>query len=310
MKPGLMRWIVFAAWLLVLIIITTSAYIRLSQAGFGCADWPSCYGRSLTPAAGQLIPEQSPLFWARALHRVAASAAGMLMALVVFVGWDSLQGAGARLAAAVSFALAAFLAWLGLMTPSSLPAVSLGNLLGGMAMVASLWWLHMRGRGRSSNSDRALLWIASAALVVQFVLGGLIGARHAALACTTLPACAGTWWPESVDWRLFDPFFSSSDLDVSFARLDALVMAHRYGAILVAAALCLLSVKALRRGARAAARGRLLLGMLGLQLLLGAGMVLAGFPLLLVLMHNLGAALLLASTVSLCWQDSTAGEGT
>jgi cytochrome c oxidase assembly protein subunit 15 len=309
MKPGFMRWLVFAALLLVLVLTTTSAYIRLSQAGFGCADWPACYGHSAeTPAAGQLIPERSPLFWAHALHRLAASSAGVLLLLIVFLGWDRLQGAGARLAAVATVALAGFLAWLGLFTPSSLPAVTLGNLLGGMAMVALLSWLHQRGRGEAGGAGRMLFWLAIAALALQIALGGLVGARHAALACTTLPACAGSWWPESADWRLFNPFFALSASDMTSEAPAALVMAHRFGAVLVATTVCALGVKAVRRGARAAAGGRLLLGMLGLQLLLGAGMVLANFPLPLALMHNLGAALLLAATVSLSWPDSRTQE--
>lgn len=309
MKPGPMRWLVLAALLLVLVITTTSAYIRLSQAGFGCADWPACYGHSVsTPSAGQLIPERSTLFWARALHRLAASSAGILLLLIVLLGWNTLQGAAARLAGVATVALAGFLAWLGLITPSNLPAVTIGNLLGGMSMLALLWWLHQRGRGESGRAGRMLLWLALAALALQIALGGMIGARHAVLSCVTLPACAGGWWPDSVDWRLFNPFFALSKSDTGSAAREALIMSHRYGAVLVATILCVLGVKAVQRGARVAARGWLLLGMLGLQMLLGAGMVLANFPLPLALLHNLCAALLLGATVGLSWQNSETQE--
>jgi heme a synthase len=304
-----MRWLVLAALLLVLVITTTSAYIRLSQAGLGCADWPACYGRSVSlPSAGQLIPERSTLFWARALHRLAASSAGILLLLIVFMGWDTLQGAAARLAAVATVALAGLLAGLGIFTPSNLPAVTLGNLLGGMTMAALLWWLHQRGRGESGRAGRMLLWLAFAALALQIALGGMIGARHATLACVTLPSCGGSWWPDSTDWRLFNPFFGLPASDKVSAALAPLAMAHRYGALLVAVILCALGVTAVRRGARAAVLGWVLLGMLGLQLLLGAAMVLANFPLPLALMHNLGAALLLGATVSLLWQHAATKE--
>lgn len=307
MKPGPIRGLVLAALLLVLVIITTSAYIRLSQAGFGCTDWPACYGRSTSaPAAGQLIPERSALFWARALHRLAASSAGILLLLIVFLGWDALQGAAARLAALATVALAGFLAWLGLITPSNLPAVTVGNLLGGMSMLALLWWLHQGSRG--SGAGRTLPLLALAALILQIALGGMIGARHAVLSCVTLPACAGGWWPDALDWRLFNPFLALSGSDLGPAAREALIMAHRYGAVLVAAILCVLGVKAVRRGALAATAGWLLLGLLGLQLLLGAGMVLADFPLPLALLHNLGAALLLGATAGLSWSKSEPRE--
>lgn len=307
MKPESMRWLILAALLLVVVITTTSAFIRLSQAGFGCADWPACYGRSVsTPSAGQLIPERSTLFWARALHRLAASSAGILLLLIVFLGWNTLQGATARLAALATVALAGFLAWLGLITPSNLPAVTVGNLLGGMTMLALLWWLHQRDR--DTGAGRTLHGLALAVLILQIALGGMIGARHAALSCVTLPACAGGWWPESVDWRLFNPFFALSESDMRSAAREALIMSHRYGAVLVAATVCVLGVKAVRRGARAAVRGWLLLGLLGLQLLLGTGMVLANFPLPLALLHNLCAALLLGATAGLSLRSSETQE--
>jgi cytochrome c oxidase assembly protein subunit 15 len=303
MKPGPMRWLVLGALLLMLVLTTTSAYIRLSQAGLGCADWPDCYGRARLPEAGQLLPERTPLFWAHALHRLAASSVGVLLVLIVFVGRKDLQGTGARLAAWTVLALAGFLAILGVVTPSGLPAVTLGNLLGGMSMVALLWWLYQRGRGASAGAGHRLLWFAFAALTLQISLGGMIGARHAALACTTLPECAGGWWPVQTDWRLFNPFFGLPASGMVSAALVPLAMAHRYGALLVAAILCVLGVRAIRRGARTAAPSWVLLGLLTLQLLLGAGMVLANFPLLLALMHNLCAALLLCATVSLLWRD-------
>jgi cytochrome c oxidase assembly protein subunit 15 len=306
MKPGPMRWLVLAALLLVLVLTTTSAYIRLSQAGLGCADWPACYGRARLPEAGQLLPEHAPLFWAHALHRLAASSVGLLLVLIVFLGREQLQGMGARLAAWTVLAMAGLLAVLGIVTPSNLPAVTLGNLLGGMTMVALLWWLHQRGRGASAG--RTLHRLALAALALQIALGGMIGARHAVLSCVTLPACAGGWWPDSVDWRMFNPFFALSESDMGSAAREALIMSHRYGAVLVATILCVVGVKAVRRGARVAARGWLLLGMVGLQLLLGASMVLANFPLPLALLHNLCAALLLGATVGLSWQNSETQE--
>jgi cytochrome c oxidase assembly protein subunit 15 len=302
-----MRWMVLAALLLVLVIITASAYIRLSQSGLGCADWPACYGRSIAmPPAGQLIPERTSLFWARTLHRLSASSIGILLLLIVFLGWDALQGAATRRAAIAAVLLAALLAWIGMITPSKLPAVTIGNLLGGMAMFALLWWLYQPGR--VAGGARTLRRLALAALALQIALGAMIGARHVALACLTLPACAGGWWPDATDWRLFNPFFALSDSDPGSAAREALVMAHRYGALLVATLLCVLGVKAIRRGARAAAGGWLLLGMLGLQLLLGAGMVLAHFPLPLALLHNLGAALLLGATVGLSCEDGATQE--
>lgn len=306
MKPGPMRWLVLAAVLLMLILTTTSAYIRLSQAGFGCADWPACYGRARLPEAGQLFPGHAPLFWAHALHRFTASSVGILLILIVFLGSKEFQAMGARLAAWTVLALAGLLAVLGIATPSTLPAVTLGNLLGGMTMLALLWWLHQCDR--RTGTGRTLDRLALAALALQIALGGMISARRAVLSCVTLPACAGGWWPDSVDWRLFNPFFALGESEMGSAAGEALIMSHRYGAVLLATILCVLGAKAVRRGSRVAARGWLLLGLLALQLLLGTSMVLANFPLPLALLHNLCAALLLGATVGLSCQDSETQE--
>jgi len=81
-----------------------------------------------------------------------------------------------------------------------------------------------------------------------------------------------------------------------------------YGAILVVTIIGMLGVKAVRRGARVATMGWLLLGLLALQLLLGAGMVLADLPLPLALLHNLCAVLLLGAAVGLSWRNSETQE--
>ena len=42
-----LRRIALAALLLILAVTTLSAYMRLANAGLGCADWPACYGQLL-----------------------------------------------------------------------------------------------------------------------------------------------------------------------------------------------------------------------------------------------------------------------
>ena len=36
--------------LLTLVVIMLGAYVRLSDAGLGCPDWPGCYGRIIAPS--------------------------------------------------------------------------------------------------------------------------------------------------------------------------------------------------------------------------------------------------------------------
>lgn len=234
----LARLLAFAA-LLTVLITSASAYLRLGGNALGCEGWPACYLAAAEPRA--TVADLPAVRWVRGSHRVAASVLGLLIIAIVALGWDALQGRGRRIAGVTLLFLALFLAWLGRYTPSLLPAVTLGNLFGGMALFGLIVWMQARPRAnvfadyRPAARLRFAAAILLAAIVVQVVLGALLSVRHGTAACSGFPLCgpgAGL-----LDWSVFDPFaLPAEGAAYSVASLQALQLAHRLGALGVLAA--------------------------------------------------------------------------
>lgn len=298
-------WLRGMAWCcaaLVLLIIGISAHLRLSQAPQVCDPWPEC-GQSLAAGAvaqaDTVLPAVPPPA-ARAAHRAAASAA-LLMVLAMLglaLARRPILWAESRIVLGL-LGLALFLAVLGLVAGASTrPAVVLGNLLGGFAMLALSVRLAVTAAPRPAvraGSSAARWWLGCAIVLAlaQISLGGLVSASHSGLSCPAVGACdlsAG-------DWRAFNPWTEPAPgLSPTHAGGAWLHMTHRVTGLVLAAVLLFLSWRAWRHGHRGLATALAVLPVIlaGLGLL----MVALGLPLALVLAHNLCAALLLAVLAS------------
>ena len=304
-----LRRVAVLCGVLVLAITSLSAFIRLSGAGLGCSDWPRCYGQVLREAqrdeqagigdsdavaAAARIGDSAAVAGARLAHRVLAVAAlllviAMVMSCFATMPTLALQG---RIALAL-LGIALFLAVLGRWTSGArVPAVAMGNLLGGFAMLALC--ARMAGSAPSPQRPRlgAWAWAGAAVLLCQIALGGLVSAGYAGLSCPSLTGCdlsatVGVW--EALNpWR--EPRF---DATLPANPAAALVQAvHRAGALVTLLVLLPLGVLAMRRGRRRS--GAVLLALLAIQVALGILMVVHALPFPLALAHNLVAALLLA----------------
>ena len=224
-----------------------------------------------------------PVRIARALHRVSATLAGVLVLLVVVFGWSSMGG-GARIAAAVALVDTVFLSWLGRYTPHDLPLVTLGNLVGGLLLAVALAWIAAArgGPGVAPGSRNPAL--TGLALGRPPAWGGTtIGARHAIDACAT-PLCASG---ARFDAAAIDPTRATVPVDAAAAQ--GLHVAHRLVGLLLAIAVALLVLRL--RAARPVVAAWLAL-LVAAQLLLGVGTALGTQPLLTTTLHNAVAALL------------------
>ncbi|MEQ1661987.1 MAG: COX15/CtaA family protein [Thiobacillus sp.] len=316
------RRLIVIALILALAVISLGAYVRLSDAGLGCPDWPGCYGQ-LTPhhAADEINAElanrpQGPVShakaWKEMAHRYLAGLLGLLVVAIAVTSWRQREvSGGSPVLPTLLLGLIVFQALLGMWTVTLLlkPLVVSGHLLGGMATFALLLWLWLRERARFGNAYYAradhLIRVAALGLVLvitQIALGGWVSTNYAALACSDFPQCQGQWLPPMDFEHGFSVYRELGETATGallpMNALTAIHWTHRLGALIVAGYLIWLATQLFRTpGYRSI--GVAIVSLLVLQVGLGIGNVLASLPLALAVAHNTGAALLLASLVVL-----------
>ncbi|MBI1731729.1 MAG: COX15/CtaA family protein [Gammaproteobacteria bacterium] len=304
------------------LVVILGAYTRLSDAGLGCPDWPGCYGRISVPEAAQEIDRANTLYPDRPLHpgkarremvhRYVAGALGLAVLALAWLAWARRRATVQPVTVPVFLlALVVFQAALGMWTVTWLlkPIVVTAHLLGGMAILALLFWLVLEQFPPWQTSDHRSLWpwavAAILVLAAQIFLGGWTSANYAALICPEFPACRdGNWWPAPdfaegfVFWRGLGIDYEGGVLGVE-AR-TAVHLAHRVGAIVTAVVLAIVAARALREPAvQLRVTGYVMLALLLAQIGLGIASVLMVRPLPVAVAHNAGAALLLLSAIAL-----------
>jgi cytochrome c oxidase assembly protein subunit 15 len=316
------RRVAAVAAVLCAIVVVVGAWVRLTNAGLGCPDWPGCYGQ-LHP--GQVVgraaeinaanPER-PFDYQKALnemvHRYIVGALGLLvLALAALSVANRRDPAQPRVLPWVIVALVVLQALLGMWTVTLLlkPMIVTLHLLGGLATLALLWWLALPPERRELKAAerpvRRLVIGAMAVVLAQISLGGWTSTNYAAAACADFPACHGTWWPDMdfgngfVLWRGLGIDYEGGVLDAP-ARV-AIHYTHRLGAYLTALVVLLVVAGAWRRGQTFATRAAAvaLLIALGLQITIGMNLIWQGWPLWLGTAHNAGAALVVLAMVAL-----------
>jgi len=309
-----------AACALAFIVVVLGAFVRLSDAGLGCPDWPGCYGHLDVPETQREIeranqrygerPVDAAKAWKEMVHRYAAATLGLLVAALPALAWRR-RRYGIKLTLPVLlFALVVVQALLGMWTVTLLlkPLIVLAHLAGGLVLMAGLAWLaltHLRA-GAPVAAPRWLyryLLVGLAVLAVQIGLGGWTSTNYAALACPDFPTCQGQWWPETDFTAGFAPWHGLG-IDYEGGILDgpartAIHLAHRIGAIVTAGILGALVIACAwpGRDRRLRTAGVCLGGLLALQIGLGIANVVWLLPLPVATAHNGGAALLLLTLV-------------
>lgn len=312
----------FFGVLLSFAVIMLGAYVRLSDAGLGCPDWPGCYGQAAWPTAENEIAKANAEFPERAvevdkaakevIHRYFAGILG-LIALSLFIwAWRKRDEMAITLPTVLLIVIC-FQALLGMWTVTLQlkPLIVMAHLMGGMLTMSLFLWLAISTSNKfqpyryAGHVKQWMVVMGLLLVVIQIALGGWTSSNYAALACVGFPQCNGQWLPEMnfseafVMWR-------GLGINYEFGVLDApsrvaIQMAHRIGFVIVTLYLVWMSLK-LMKNRELMPLGILVLTLLSIQIALGISNVVFNLPLLVATAHNGFAAFLLASLVILIYK--------
>ena len=300
--------------ILTLCVVVFGSYVRLTDAGLGCPDWPGCYGTLTVPQSEEAISQALQQFpdsmvetdkaWVEMIHRYIA---GILGLLILFIAVKSYKLRDEiKITLKLPFfilALVCLQAILGMWTVTKLlqPAIVTTHLIGGMTILGLMTFMTHRQLGTQINNDsinRHTMTIARLSLFVLFIqilLGGWTSTNYAALACTDYPTCHGALIPDMNFKDGFSIFrelgMTSSGEELSLQALHAIQWVHRMGAI-VLTALVLYLFYLLRNFPGLGFYRNLLLFLISVQFVVGIANLLLHLPIALATIHNLGAALL------------------
>jgi len=306
------RKLVVISLLLVIALVSVSAYLRLDNSGIGCADWPECYGKIgaaqvTEPTVGSTyerlaIEAQQPLSWATPLHRLVASVLGLTVLAMALL---SLRLKRDRLLSFLVLAVTVFLAWLGIYSGGlHSPAVVMGNLGGGFTLLGLLGWMTFRDAKPLSNAPLSTKnWVTAGLvwLMLQIMIGGLTSANFAASACQTLPDCHGSYLPGGNLSEAFDISekheIGPTGLAIGGSERADIHKLHRISALITAVTILIAGVSALRVGL--GWNAILVIALVVTEFSVGIAAIATELPIAVATTHNALAAMLLLGLLRL-----------
>ena len=266
-------------------LLILGGVVHGTGSSLACPDWPTCYGEWMPEMTGGILYEHS--------HRMLGTLVGLLtIGLAIVLHRRRRESRALAIAGWVALALVIFQGVLGGVTVIlRLPtAVSTAHLGTAMVFFCLLLWIAWRSRPGASvpapNDGKLRLWagIATGALYVQIILGGLVRHTGAGLACPDVPLCHGQLWPGAAA--------------APIAGAAHLHMTHRIVGVVVALLVIAVAVSVIRARESRASRvlSALAIGLVLVQVTLGVLSVTSLLGLFEVTAHlGVGALLLGAS---------------
>jgi len=115
-----LRWLSLLAAVFAFGLVMFGAFVRLSDAGLSCPDWPTCYGEATWPQHAQAVARADAAFpqrpyeahkaWREQVHRMLAGTLGVLVLALALLAaarrrWITLAVVGSAALAAVGVAM-------------------------------------------------------------------------------------------------------------------------------------------------------------------------------------------------------------
>ncbi|UNK58534.1 COX15/CtaA family protein [Pseudoxanthomonas daejeonensis] len=171
-RPALARHFHRLAWLAVLLttcVVVFGAFVRLSDAGLSCPDWPTCYGRATWPSAQQdaaahvaseIRPFETHKAWREQVHRHLAASLGVLVLVLALLAARRRRFGIAQIVGA------------SLLVAGAIPAYMYGHIGLAFALAGAGEAILLLAALRWSNIDLARAAVLTLAVIVfQALLG-------------------------------------------------------------------------------------------------------------------------------------------
>ena len=307
----------FVGALFTLIVISLGAWVRLTDAGLGCPDWPGCYGLLTTPDTVDELAKAREYYpnadidvgkaWREMLHRYMA---GLLGLYVFFITYISIKYSNKSYTLPVIISILIIVqAIMGMLTVTMLvkPTVVTTHLFFGMLTATLLFINSIKYSNISISSEKVpaialiiitLTWIF---LIIQILLGGWTSTNYASLACTDFPKCLDQWYPKEM---MFNDAFNVVNLPdvnyeggiLAYGAKVAIHYSHRITALVLTFVFISALYVVFKLNEHSLLKKLMSISIIFfiLQVILGISNVVYSLPLNIAVWHTMNAAILMA----------------
>jgi len=307
----------FFGALFTLIVISLGAWVRLTDAGLGCPDWPGCYGLLTTPDTVDELAKAREYYpnadidvgkaWREMLHRYMA---GLLGLYVFFITYISIKYSKRSYTLPVLISILIIIqAIMGMLTVTMLvkPTIVTTHLFFGMLTATLLFMNSLKYSNISMSSEKIpaialiIITITWVFLIIQILLGGWTSTNYASLACTDFPKCLDQWYPKEM---IFNEAFNVINLPdvnyeggiLAYGAKVAIHYSHRITALILTFVFISALYVVFKLNKHSLLKKLMSISIIFfiLQIILGISNVVYSLPLNIAVWHTMNAAILMA----------------